>query len=49
MTSEEREKMNKLCRQIQEEKDPNKFTELIRELNELLEKKEIRLKQTRPN
>lgn len=49
MTSEEREKMNRLCKLIQEEKDPERFTELIQELNELLEQKENRLKKTAPN
>lgn len=46
MTSEEREKMNQLCKLIQEEKDPDRFTELIQGLNELLEQKENRLKKT---
>lgn len=37
MTPEEREKMNTLCKQLQEEKNPQEFTKLIRELIELLE------------
>jgi hypothetical protein len=45
MTPEEREHMNKLCAQIQVERDPRKFTTLIRDLNELLEKKERRLEE----
>jgi len=49
MTSEEREKMNRLCWLIQDEKDPDKFNELIKQLNELLEQKELRLKAIRPN
>jgi len=49
MTSEEREKMNRLCKLVQEEKDPGRFAELIQELNELLEQKESRLKKTPPN
>ena len=44
MTCEECEKMNRLCRLIQDESDPDKFTELIRELYELLDCKELRLK-----
>lgn len=43
MTSEEREKMNRICRLVQDESDPEKFTELIRELYELLDRKELRL------
>jgi hypothetical protein len=44
MTPEERELMNKLCQQIAVEKDPNTFDELVHQLNELLEKKEHRIK-----
>jgi hypothetical protein len=43
MTPEERELMNKLCRQIEVEKDPKTFDELVHQLNELLERKEHRL------
>ena len=43
MTPEERERMNKLCAQIQVEKDHAKFTQLITELNTLFEAKEHRL------
>jgi hypothetical protein len=43
MTPEERERMNSLCTRIQEEKDPNKFDGLVRELNELLEAKHERI------
>jgi len=43
MTSEEREKMKRLCRLIQDESDPEKFTELIRELYEFLDRKELHL------
>lgn len=49
MTSEEREKMNRLCRLIEEEKNPDRFSVLIQELNELLEQKENRLKKATPN
>jgi hypothetical protein len=38
MTDEERKRMFWLCEQIAVEKDPDKFLELITELNELLEK-----------
>jgi len=48
MTSEEREKMNRICRLIQDEKDPDKFNELIKQLNTLLGQKEPRLKKS-PN
>jgi hypothetical protein len=44
VTPEERELMNKLCQQIAVEKDPNTFDELVCQLNDLLEKKEHRLK-----
>lgn len=37
MTSEEREKMEWLCVEIQTEKDPDKFGEYIHELNRFLE------------
>jgi hypothetical protein len=43
MTAEERVRMEELCRQIQVEKDPAKFTALIEELNRLLAKKGERL------
>ena len=49
MTSEEREKMNRLCKLVQAEKDPDRFAKLIQELNELLERKESRLKKTPQN
>ena len=43
MTSEEREKMNELCRQIQTEKNPEIFDQLVLELNELIEVKHERI------
>jgi hypothetical protein len=46
MTPEERERMNELCRQIQDEKDHQKFSSLIEELNRLLAKKDERLEKT---
>jgi len=36
MTPEEREKINSLCLQIQNEKEPSKFERLVCELNDLL-------------
>ena len=37
MTPDEVERMNALCKQIETEKDHNRFSKLISELNELLE------------
>lgn len=50
VTPEERERMNGLCKQIQEEKDQKAFGELVSALDALLDKKEHRLSsdQTRP-
>jgi hypothetical protein len=45
MTPEETCWMDQLCRMIQAEKDPEKFGVLISELNDFLEKREVRLKQ----
>lgn len=42
MTPEERERMNQLCILVQSEQDHNRFTVLVKELNELLETKERR-------
>ena len=42
MSPEERERMNQLCMLIQNERDPDKFGEFVRQLNELLEEKERR-------
>ncbi len=46
MTPEERERMNWLCQRIQDERDQKKFTDLVRELNDLLERKGHRLEDT---
>jgi hypothetical protein len=43
MTPEERRRMNWLCKQIQEERDPKRFGQLITELNELIAEKESRI------
>lgn len=37
MTSEEREKLEVLCQQISEEKNPERFDDLVIALNELLD------------
>jgi hypothetical protein len=42
MTSEERERMNRLCVGIQEETDYNKFAVLLHEMSELIARKEQR-------
>jgi hypothetical protein len=42
MTPEEKARLDILCRRIQEETDPHKATELLTQLNALLEKKEPR-------
>jgi hypothetical protein len=44
MTPEEREWMNQLVMLIQAEKDPQKVSALIRELNDFLEQRELRLR-----
>jgi hypothetical protein len=46
MTPEERERMNELCRQIQDEKGQKKFSALIEELNQLLANKDERLEKS---
>lgn len=48
MTPEEHERMLSLCQQIVVEKDHNKFNSLIRELNDLLERKQKRI-EPRPD
>jgi hypothetical protein len=42
MTPEQRERMNQLCKQIQIEQDPNRFSELAQELERLLTPKSSR-------
>lgn len=46
MSPEERERMHALCARIEIEKDHDKFTKLVQELNDLLESKENRLGNT---
>lgn len=45
MTPDERERMQLLCEQIAKEEDPEKFTKLVQELNDLLEHKVKRLER----
>jgi len=45
MTPDEREQMNSLSTRIQEEKDYRRFVALLRELNELVSRKEHRFPQ----
>ena len=47
MTSEERDKMNALCLQIQQEKSYEKFEELTRQLSDLVARKERRFPERR--
>lgn len=42
MAPEEREKMNTLIQRIQEEQDSKTFTQLVEQLNELLERNQKR-------
>jgi hypothetical protein len=49
MTSDERSEMQRLVLLIQDEKDHNKFMELITQLNELLGRKEHRLEERKPS
>jgi hypothetical protein len=39
MTSEERERMLALCKQIQDEQDPKKLSQLLEELEQLMDQK----------
>lgn len=43
MTEQEREQMVLLCKRIAEEDDPKIFLQLLRDLNDLLERKKRRL------
>lgn len=43
VTSQEKEQMTKLCKQIEVEQDQNKFIQLVKELNDLLDGKTERL------
>ena len=48
MTPEERERMNVLCAEIQQEKNYDKFAGQLRELSELISRKEQRRFQDHP-
>jgi hypothetical protein len=48
MTSEERIRMNESCARIQDETDYNKFVKSLREMAELIERKEHRRFQDQP-
>lgn len=43
MTPEEQEKLNELCRRVIAEKDPKVFDKLVKEMNDMLEKKYERI------
>jgi hypothetical protein len=44
MTTEERQLVDDLCKRIADEKDPSTFHQLVEQLDELLARKEKRLK-----
>jgi hypothetical protein len=48
MTPEECAEMQRLCQLIQVEKDPNRFTNLVFQLNSLFKRKERRLNGDQP-
>lgn len=45
MTPEERDRMSSLCQRIATEQDRDKFTQLVKELNDLLSQKDHRLEE----
>jgi hypothetical protein len=49
MTPENRELTNWLCKQIQEEQDPKKFSELVWQLDALLATRDNPLRSCKPN
>ena len=49
MTPEERTVMTTLVQQLQDEKDQQKFLQLVKDLNELLERKQHRNRFSRVN
>lgn len=49
MTPEERERMASICQRIAVEQDRNKFTQLVKELNDLLSLKDHRLEDKLKN
>ena len=48
MTPGERERVNRLCERIQLEKDTNRLTALVEQLNELLQRTHRELASTTP-
>lgn len=48
MTPEERQRMNALVARIQDEKNHYRFMILLRDLNDLLQRKERRIDPTKP-
>jgi hypothetical protein len=48
MTPEERTQLDWLCNEIKDERNHERFLRLIRELNDLLQGKEHRLKANQP-
>jgi hypothetical protein len=49
VTPEEKDFMNKLCEQIADEKDPERFNNLVRQLDELFKLKAHRIEDNSPN
>jgi hypothetical protein len=49
MTLEDRELTNWLCKQIQEEQDPKKFSELVWQLDGLLATRDNPIRNCKPN
>jgi hypothetical protein len=47
MTGDEDKKWRDLCEQAQIEQDPKKLIELIKEINRLLQEREVRLRAAR--
>jgi len=48
LTPDERERMHALCERIAIEEDQQNFVQLVRDLNDLLERKEHRLERATP-
>lgn len=48
MTTEEQERMNTLCQLIQKETDHKKLSEMVAELNLLLDEKKDQLRDDKP-
>ena len=49
MTPDERERMAVLCERIAKEQDHQKFTDLVEDLNKLLDRKDQRLSSKTPS